>query len=136
MLTPSSVSARVPLGWRGLSRESAGGMQGASLCGRVGGLGPAPHPCGAVCGCCLEASPSRTEVTQRLLRGWGLQNEASGPQTSGVHNTGTIRLVQRVSGNQGKGKRLLSNAYLPKFYYQNLLNFQGMIHTYNQIIYK
>lgn len=64
MLTPSSVSGRVPLGWRGLSRDSAGGMQRASLGDRVGWLGTTPHPGGAVCGCCLEASPSRTEVTQ------------------------------------------------------------------------
>lgn len=64
MLTPSSVSGRVPLGWRGLSRDSVGGMRGASLSDRVGGLGTAPCPGGAVCGCCPEASPSRTEVTQ------------------------------------------------------------------------
>lgn len=64
MLTPSSVSARVPLGWRGLSRDSAGGMRGTSLGGRVGGLGIAPRPGGAVCGCCLEASSNRTEVMQ------------------------------------------------------------------------
>lgn len=59
MLTPSSVSARGPLGWRGLSRDSAGGKRGASFGGRVGGLGTAPRPSGAVCGCCLEASPQQ-----------------------------------------------------------------------------
>ena len=59
MLTPSSVSARGPLGWRGLSRDSAGGSgEPLSVAEWVGWALPLP-PGGAVCGCCLEASPQQ-----------------------------------------------------------------------------